>query len=269
MDTPEKTIEKIKEAKKIVVKVGTSTLTHANGKINLELINRLSWVLTELINEGKEVILVTSGAIGVGATKLHFKKRPVATEEKQAAAAIGQASLMQIYQNFFNQYNQMTAQILLTKDDFKGGERKSNTTNTFQTLLAFGALPIVNNNDTISTDELGFSDNDILSAAVATLLRADLLILLTDIDALYDSNPKKNPEARRIPYVEKITKETADVSGGQGSAFSVGGMETKIAAAEICYENGVMMAIIDGSDPAGILDILNGKDIGTIFDVKN
>lgn len=268
MQNLEKAKTKLKKAKKIVVKVGTSTLTHSNGKINLELINKLSWVLTALINEGRELILVTSGAIGVGATKLNFRKRPTVAEEKQAAAAIGQAALMQIYQNFFGQYNQTTAQILLTKDDFKDGERKTNTRNTFATLLRFGVLPIVNNNDTISTDEIGFSDNDILSAGVASILNADLLILMTDIDALYDSNPKTNPGAKRIPYVPKISKEVADVSGGKGSTFSVGGMETKIAAAELCYEHGVLMAILDGSDPAGILDLIGGKDLGTIFDVK-
>ncbi|MDR3258018.1 MAG: glutamate 5-kinase [Fusobacteriaceae bacterium] len=258
--------EKIKNAKRIVIKVGTSTLTYANGKINLELINKLSWVLTTLINQGREIILVTSGAIGVGATKLNFKERPKLTREKQAAAAIGQASLMQIYQNFFNQYNQMTAQILLTKDDFKEGERKTNTSNTFETLIEFGVLPIVNANDTISTFEIEFSDNDTLSASVAGLLKANLLIILTDIDSLYDSNPQKNINAKRIPYVGRVTKEIADVAGDKGSTFSVGGMETKISAAEECYQDGVMMAIADGSDPITIIDIINGKDIGTIFD---
>lgn len=260
--------EKVKKAKRIVVKVGTSTLTYANGNLNLNLMNELAWILADLNNQGKEVILVTSGAIGVGSKSLNFKKRPNITKEKQAAAAVGQAELMHIYQNFFGKYNQKVAQILLTKNDFKAGERKTNTNNTLETLLEFGVIPIINANDTISTFEIEFSDNDRLSASVASLLNADLLIILTDIDALYDANPKNNPEAKRIPYVEKVTDDILSMGGDKGSEFSVGGMETKLLAARKCYDHGVIMAILDGSNPSLIEEIINGNDVGTLFDCK-
>lgn len=260
--------KRIMESKRIVVKVGTSTLTHPNGNLNLNLMNRLAWILADLNNQDKEVILVTSGAIGVGSKSLNFKKRPTITREKQAAAAVGQMELMHIYQNFLGEYNQKVAQVLLTKDDFKPGERKTNTNNTLETLLEFGVIPIINANDTISTFEIEFSDNDRLSASVASLLKADLLIILTDIDALYDANPKTHPEAKRIPYVEKVTDEILSMGGEKGSEFSVGGMETKLLAARKCYEHGVIMAILNGADPVLIEKLMAGQDVGTIFDCK-
>ena len=237
--------ERVKNAKRIVIKVGTSTLTYANGNLNLSLLNKLAWGLSDLRNQGRDVVLVTSGAIGVGSKKLDFKTRPKETREKQAAAAVGQAELMHIYQNFFGEYSQKTAQILLTKDDFKEGERKTNTNNTF---------------------EIEFSDNDRLSASVASLLKADLLIILTDIDALYNSNPKTNPDAQRIAYVEKVTDEIMKMGGEKGSEFSVGGMETKLLAARECCDNGVVMAILDGSNPLLIEKLISGEDVGTVFD---
>lgn len=258
--------ERVKNAKRIVIKVGTSTLTYANGNLNLSLLNKLAWGLSDLRNQGRDVVLVTSGAIGVGSKKLDFKTRPKETREKQAAAAVGQAELMHIYQNFFGEYSQKTAQILLTKDDFKEGERKTNTNNTFKTLLEYGVIPIVNANDTISTFEIEFSDNDRLSASVASLLKADLLIILTDIDALYNSNPKTNPDAQRIAYVEKVTDEIMKMGGEKGSEFSVGGMETKLLAARECCDNGVVMAILDGSNPLLIERLISGEDVGTVFD---
>lgn len=258
--------QRIRESKKIVVKVGTSTLTYENGNLNLGLINRLAWVLVDLINQDKEVILVTSGAIGVGSKSLNFKSRPTIIKEKQAAAAIGQVELMHIYQKFFGEYNQKVAQILLTKDDFKEGERITNTYNTISTLLEFGVLPVINANDTISTFEIEFSDNDRLSASVATLLEADLLIILTDIDALYDSNPKVNEDAKPIHYVEKVTDEIMKMGTGKGSEFSVGGMETKLLSARHCHRKGVMMAILDGSNPNLIQKLINGEVVGTLFD---
>lgn len=260
--------ERIKKSKRVVIKVGTSTLTYPNGNLNLNLINRLAWILADLRNQGREVILVTSGAIGVGSKSLNFKKRPTITREKQAAAAVGQMELMHIYQNFLGEYNQRVAQILLTKDDFRPGERKTNTNNTLETLLDFGVIPIVNANDTISTFEIEFSDNDRLSASVAALLKADLLIILTDIDALYDANPKTHPEAKRIPYVKKVTDDVLSMGGEKGSEFSVGGMETKLLAARKCYDHGVIMTILDGSNPVYIDDLIEGKDIGTVFDCK-
>lgn len=257
--------KKIQDSKRIVIKVGTSTLTYPNGNLNFNLMNRLAWILADLRNQGRDVILVTSGAIGVGSKSLNFEKRPTLTKEKQAAAAVGQAELMHIYKNFMGEYNQRVAQILLTKDDFKEGERKTNTCNTLETLLEFEVIPIINANDTISTFEIEFSDNDRLSASVASLLKADLLVILTDIDALYDANPKMHPEAKRISYVEKVTDEILAMGGEKGSEFSVGGMETKLLAARECYDGGVMMAILDGSNPSHIEKLINGEDIGTVF----
>ncbi len=175
---------------------------------------------------------------------------------------------MHIYQNFLGEYNQRVAQVLLTKEDFKAGERRTNTNNTLETLLDFGVIPIINANDTISTFEIEFSDNDRLSASVAALLQSDLLIILTDIDALYDANPKTHPEAKRIPYVEKVTDDILSMGGEKGSEFSVGGMETKLLAARTCYDHGVIMAILNGSNPLLIQDLMDQKDVGTVFDCK-
>ena len=257
--------ETLKDCKRIVVKVGTSTITYPNGKLNLKRIDSLAWMLSDLANRGKEVVLVTSGAIGVGAVRMNMKERPTIVREKQAAAAVGQAVLMQIYQNFFNQYNRTVAQILLTKEEVGTEERTTNTTNTFRTLLEMGIIPIVNANDTISTWEIEFSDNDRLSALVAGLIDADLLILLTDIDALYDKNPKLHPDAKRISYVEKITPEIEAMAGEKGSTFSVGGMQTKLEAGKMCEANGIRMIIASGEETESILSVVEGKDIGTLF----
>ncbi|MBZ7992140.1 glutamate 5-kinase [Campylobacter sp. RM9333] len=256
----------LKDSKRIVIKVGTSTLTYENGNLNLGLINKLAWVLADLKNQGKEVVLVTSGAIGVGSKKLGFKQRPTITMEKQAAAAIGQAELMHIYQNAFANFSSFVAQVLLTKDDFEIEQRKQNTENTLNTLLKYEIIPIINANDTISTYEIEFSDNDSLSASVACLIKADLLIILSDIDAFYTANPKNNPNAKRISYVEKITDEIMQMGGDKGSEFSIGGMKTKLQAASNCATNGVRMAILNGSNPMNISELISGADIGTIFD---
>lgn len=263
--TERKNREKLRESKRVVVKVGTSTLTYPNGRLNLQRIEKLAWVLADLQNQGKDVILVTSGAIGVGSVRLDFKERPKETRTKQAAAAVGQAVLMQIYQNFFIQYGQKVAQILLTKEDFREGERKQNTINTFETLLELRVIPVVNANDTISTFEIEFSDNDTLSAHVAGLMQADLLIILTDIDALHDSDPKLNPKSQRISCIKEITEEVMQMAGTNGSTFSVGGMATKIAAAKICQEHNVDMVVAEGENPTIVHKIINGEDIGTLF----
>ena len=196
----------------------------------------------------------------------YWKTSIVIGSGNEGSAAVGQAELMHIYQNFFGEYSQRVAQILLTKDDFKEGERKTNTTNTLETLLNFGVIPIVNANDTISTFEIEFSDNDRLSASVASLIGADLLVILTDIDALYDSNPKTHPDAKRISYVEKVTDDIMKMGGEKGSEFSVGGMETKLLAARECYDGRVIMGILDGSEPLLIEKLISGEDVGTIFD---
>lgn len=257
--------DRFKDYKRIVIKVGTSTITYPNGKLNLRMIERICWMMADLKNRDKEVVLVSSGAIGVGSISLGFTKRPELTKEKQAAAAVGQAILMQIYQNLFNTYTQTIAQILLTKTDFEQGVRRSNTENTFTELLTRGIIPIVNANDTTSTFEIEFSDNDRLAANVAALLKADLLILLTDIDALYDSDPKQNPSAKRIKIVDKITEDVEKMAGKAGSEFSVGGMATKISAAKLCVNNNVDMVIADGSNAAIIEKIIDGEDVGTLF----
>ena len=260
--------DRIKNYKRIVVKVGTSTLTYSNGRLNLRRIERLAWVLADIKNQGKDVILVSSGAIGVGSVRLGFTKRPEQTRQKQAAAAVGQAVLMQIYQNFFKEYNQQVAQILLTKEYFKEGERKENTTNTFDTLLEMGVIPIVNANDTISTFEIEFSDNDRLSAEVAALVKSDLLVILTDIDCLYDSDPRSNQDAQRVPLVTEITEKIQAMAGSKGSTFSVGGMATKISAGKICEGSDVDMVVANGEDPKILHEIIDGDDIGTYFALK-
>lgn len=255
----------LNECKRIVIKVGTSTLTYENANLNLALINQLAWVLTDLKNQGKDIILVSSGAIGVGSKKLGFKERPNKIEQKQAAAAIGQAELMHIYQNFFAQYSQNVAQILLTKEDFFTNERKKNTQNTINTLLDFGIIPIINANDTISTYEIEFSDNDSLSASVACMIDADLLIILSDIDAFYDKNPKTNKDAKKLSLVNTIDDEILAMGEGKGSEFSVGGMKTKLLAAKDCLSQNIKMAILNGERPQNINDLMNGDDIGTLF----
>lgn len=255
----------LKNCKRIVIKVGTATITYPNGRLNLKRIEELAWVLTDLRNRGMDVALVTSGAIGVGAVRMSMPSRPTVTREKQAAAAVGQAMLMQIYHNFFDRYNQTVAQILLTKEEMGTEERYTNTHNTFETLFEMGIIPIVNANDTISTYEIEFSDNDRLSAMVAEVTGADLLVLLTDIDALYDKNPREHADAKRISYVEKVTPEIEQMASVKGSAFSVGGMQTKLEAAKICKKAGTAMAIAHGEDPTVIHRILAGEDVGTCF----
>ena len=258
--------EALENCNRIVVKVGTSTITYPSGRLNLKRVEELAWVLTDLRNRGKEVILVTSGAIGVGAKRMNMKERPTITKEKQAAAAVGQAMLMQIYQNFFNRYNQTVAQVLLTKEELSSDSRYENTKNTLETLLEMEIVPIINANDTISTYEIEISDNDRLSAMVAEIIKADLLILLTDIDALYDKDPRHNDDANRVSHVEAITDEIRAMAGEKkGSVFSVGGMKTKLQAAEICLAADVKMAIALGEDPKIIHRIIEGEDVGTLF----
>lgn len=257
--------EALKDCKRIVIKVGTSTITYPNGLLNLKRIEELAWVLTDLRNSGKDIVLVTSGAIGVGATRMGMKERPTTVREKQASAAVGQAMIMQIYHNFFDRYNQTVAQVLLTKEEVSTEERYQNTKNTIETLMELGVVPIVNANDTISTYEIEISDNDRLSAIVADIIQADLLILMTDIDGLYNQDPRDNPEAKRISDISWVTPEVEAMAGEKGSKFSVGGMRTKLEAAKICQESGVKMAIVLGEDPTVIHRILKGEDEGTFF----
>jgi len=253
------------DAKRIVVKVGTSTLTHDNGSINFRRIDALCRVLADLRGEGKEIVLVTSAAIGVGVSRLALGKKPTQVALKQAAAAVGQCELMHTYDKMFSEYGSVVAQILLTRDVMDVPERRRNAENTVEALLKMGVIPIVNENDTVAVEEIIFGDNDTLSAMVANLCKADLLILLSDIDGLYDSDPHKNPAARRIPMIHEITDEIEKGATGAGTDRGTGGMATKIHAGKIALEAGFDMVIADGADPAVIYDVLEGKEVGTLF----
>ena len=257
--------KELTKSKRIVVKIGTTMVTYPNGKINLRRMENLARVLADIMNRGVDVVLVSSGAVGVGSGILGFKERPTEIRIKQAAASAGQASMMQIYKNFFGEYHHNVAQILLTREDIKSENRRSNLENTFNTVLELGMVPIVNNNDAITIDEIEFSDNDYLSAIVANLVGADLLVLLTDIDGLHDKNPKDNSDAIRISVVKNIDKSVHDMAGDKGSTFSTGGMHTKLVAAEMCVASGTSMVIAHGEDPRVLYDILEGKDVGTLF----
>lgn len=263
----------LKDAQRIVVKVGTSTLTHENGKMNLVRMERLALAIAELMNENREVILVSSGAIGVGMGLFNFRRRPLGMGMKQALAAVGQCELMNIYSRLFATYNHTVAQILLTKTDINDELKTKNVMNTFKSLLEFGVLPIVNENDTVSVDEIKtlttFGDNDTLSAVVSKLVSADLLIILSDIDGLYDSNPRENKESKLISYVNNLDATIRESAGGVGTNRGTGGMITKIDAAEIATNAGVNMVIANGDDPMVILNILKGDEVGTWFVKKS
>ena len=261
----------ITQAKRIVVKVGTSTLTYENGKPNLRRIEALCKVLSDLQNSGREVVLVTSGAIGVGMGKLGLRERPAETERKQAVAAVGQCELMFIYDKCFDEYNQNVAQVLLSSVVLNNQATRKNVENTFRELLEMGIIPVVNENDTVAVDELvgaKIGDNDTLSAVVAILTSADLLVILTDIDGLYDANPKASADARRIPYVAEITPEVRALAGGAGTSRGTGGMFTKVSAAAMANEKGIPCCVMSGATPANLYRLFDGEQIGTIFGTK-
>lgn len=260
-----------KNCYRIVVKVGTSTLTHDSGAANLNSIEKLVRVLADLEGYGHEVILVTSGAISVGTAKMLLPERPKELRFKQAAAAVGQCQLMHLYDKFFAEYNRSVAQILLTDEDVADPVREEHLSGTFSALLEMGIIPIVNENDSVSSAEIEtgaakvLGDNDTLSAIVAKLTKADLLILLSDIDGLYDSDPHKNPDAKLIERVEAVGEEIESFAGGAGTKHGTGGMVTKISAAKIATSAGCDMVITNGTRPSDIYDIVNGKPVGTRF----
>lgn len=258
-------IECIRAAKRIVVKVGTSTLAHPTGMINIRAIEGLVKVLSDLKNAGREVVLVTSGAIGVGMGKIKLKERPSDTPSKQALAAVGQCELMYAYDKLFQKHNHVVAQILLTGDILDSPKRKANVVNTFERLLEMGAIPVINENDTVSVEEIEFGDNDTLSAIVARLCSADALIILTDIDGLYDKDPHAHPDACLIPHVSEITDEIRALAGGRGSTLGTGGMMTKISAASLALEKDIPVVIANGHDPDVLYDLTDGKQAGTLF----
>ena len=234
---------------RVVIKVGTSTLAHATGHLNIRRVEQLCRVLSDLKNQGHEVILVSSGAIGMGVGKLSLKERPTDIPTKQAAAAVGQCELMYTYDKLFAEYNHTVAQILLTGSDFRHEDRYNNFRNTMSRLLELEVLPIINENDTIATEEIKVGDNDTLSAMVAVNIEADLLILLSDIDGLYTADPHKDPNAKLIHTVSKLTPEIMALAGDKGSSLGTGGMKTKLSAAEICTEAGCEMIIMNGEKP--------------------
>ena len=259
----------LQHAKTVVVKIGTSTLTYENGKLNLRRIEYLCRTLSDLQNSGRRIVLVSSGAIGVGVGKLGLARRPDETAKKQALAAVGQCELMFIYDKFFGEYHQNVAQVLLTADVTARENSCTNVVNTFSELLSMGIIPIVNENDTVAVDELegrNFGDNDTLSAIVASLVGADALVILTDIDGLYDKNPKTCPDAKRIPLVRAITDEVRAMAGGAGSSRGTGGMATKIRAAQVAAESHIPTVILAGDDPENLYRVFEGEDIGTVFD---
>lgn len=259
----------INNKKRIVIKLGTSTLTHKTGRLNIRRMEKLVKIIADLQNSGREIIIVSSGAVGLGMAKLGMQNRPTETPLKQTCAAVGQCELMYIYDKFFGEYNITVAQMLLTKYVVDAHSR-INIINTFEKLLERGVIPVVNENDTVAIDELEleFGENDTLAAQVAILGKADLLIILSDIDGFYDSNPKLNPDAKLIPVVSEITDGLRSLAGGAVSGLGTGGMITKINAAEITMNAGIDMAIINGRNPEALYDIFDGKQVGTIFSAK-
>ena len=259
---------------RMVVKVGTSTLTRDNGSMNLRAIDRLAMVLADLHGQGHQVILVSSGAIGVGVGKLGLGQRPRALRMKQAVAAVGQCELMHIYDKFFGEYGATVAQILLTDEDVDDPRRAEHLENTFEALLELGCIPVVNENDSVSSAEIEtgrakvLGDNDTLSAIVARLCRADLLVLLSDIDGLYDKDPHRYPDAKLVSLVTEVTDELRAAAGGAGTARGTGGMQTKLDAAQLATSAGVDMVIANGTRPEKLYDIAMGADVGTRFQAK-
>ncbi|MBQ7375755.1 MAG: glutamate 5-kinase [Clostridia bacterium] len=255
-----------RDSRRIVVKVGTSTLTHATGHLNLRRIEKLVKVLSDMKNSGIQVVLVSSGAVSAGVAKLGFGTIPDAPEIKQAMAAVGQSELMKIYDKLFSVYGHTVAQILMTKDVLTNPDRKSAAVNTFNRLLEMNCLPIVNENDSVSTDELTkFGGNDILSAHVATLCEADVLLNLSDVNGLYDSDPRTNPDAKLIDRVETLDESIYAIAGGAGTSRGTGGMIAKLNAAKIVTSVGIPMFILNGEDPEILYTLLDGGHVGTYF----
>ncbi len=259
------TRESLTEAGRIVVKVGTTTLSHSTGKLNFMRIEKLVRELSDLANQGKEILLVTSGAVGAGMDRLGLKEKPKTIPQKQAAAAVGQGILMHTYEKLFAEYGQVVAQVLLTRADSVNRKHYANSRNTLLTLLDMGVIPVINENDAVSIDELKIGDNDTLSALVASIVDADLLIILSDVEGVYTANPQDDPAATLIPEINGITPEIEALAGGAGSMRGTGGMQTKIQAAKIAVNSGVAMVIASGAKDGVVRAIVNGEPVGTIF----
>ncbi len=250
---------------RIVIKVGTSTLTHPTGRMDIRHVETLCKVLSDVKNAGHEIVLVSSGAIGMGVGKLNLRERPTDMATKQAAAAVGQCELMYVYDQLFGTYNHTIAQILLTGEDLRDENRHRNFSNTVERLLDLNVLPVINENDTVSTVEIGVGDNDTLGALVAVSVKADMLMILSDIDGLYTADPRRDKSAELIAEVREITPQMRESAGGGGTALSTGGMATKLTAAGICMEAGTDMYILNGAQPLLIYEVLEGKSVGTRF----
>ena len=257
--------EALKKAKRIVIKVGTSTITYANGKRNFSQIDRLAREISDLQNQGKEMILVTSGAVAVGVDRMGLPGKPKTIPGKQAAAAVGQGVLMHTYEKFFADYGQIVAQVLITKTEAIDRHRYTNTRNTFMELMRQRVIPIVNENDVVALDELKIGDNDNMSALVAGIVDADLVIILSDVDGLYTANPQTHPDAVIVPEVAEITSEIEASAGGVGSARGTGGMATKIQAAKAATSSGIHLVIASGTEKNAITRVLQGEELGTLF----
>lgn len=257
--------EALKKAKRIVIKVGTSTITYANGKRNFSQIDRLAREISDLQNQGKEMILVTSGAVAVGVDRMGLPGKPKTIPGKQAAAAVGQGVLMHTYEKFFADYGQIVAQVLITKTEAIDRHRYTNTRNTFMELMRQRVIPIVNENDVVALDELKIGDNDNMSALVAGIVDADLVIILSDVDGLYTANPQTHPDAVIVPEVAEITPEIEVSAGGVGSARGTGGMATKIQAAKAATSSGIHLVIASGTEKNAITRVLQGEELGTLF----
>ena len=259
----------IGEAQRIVVKVGTSTLTHETGKLNFFRIERLVRELSDLVNQGKEIVLVSSGAVGAGMERLGLTEKPKTIPEKQAAAAVGQGVLLHVYEKIFAEYGQTVGQVLLTREDSVKRSRYVNSRNTLLQLLAMGVIPIINENDAVAVDELKIGDNDTLSAMVGTIVDADLIIILSDVDGVYTANPQTNPEAKLHSEIAEITPEIDELAGGPGTMRGTGGMYTKIQAAKIAVNAGIALVIASGTQDGVVREILTGQDVGTLFPSKH
>lgn len=254
---------------RVVIKIGTSTLAHSTGHLNIRRVEEICKVVSDIKNAGNEVIMVSSGAIGMGVGKLGLAKRPDDIPTKQAAAAVGQCELMYTYDKLFSEYNHTVAQLLITGADVEAADRYENFSNTLNRLLELDAIPVINENDTVATEEIVIGDNDTLAAIVAKSINADLLILLSDIDGLYTADPHKCPDAKLLNKVTKIDEKITALAGGKGTSLGTGGMVTKLNAAKICLNSGCDMVIANGNNPLNIYDILEGKPVGTRFTEKN
>lgn len=257
------TAKSIRDANRIVIKIGTATIAHPTGQLNIHRMEQFVKVLSDLKNSGKEIIIVSSGAIGMGVGKLGLSGRPADMAGKQACAAVGQCELMYVYDKYFSEYHHVTAQVLLTLDVIEQEHRRQYVTDTFHQLLDYRVIPIVNENDTVAVDEIVVGDNDTLSAIVCEIVRGDLLIILSDIDGVYNDDPRQNSQARRIPFIDEINDEILSMAKGAGTSQGTGGMLTKLHAAKHGLAHGFTTIIMNGEDPTLLYDVLHGKDVGT------